>query len=147
MEVELRWLRDGFGKYYTAVVWVKQHSLFYSLEQQDAGDIQSVALPRAIPSFAAANCGGHNGLLPPVMSPAPSLPPSLPSPLTTLPCLFPTSFVRPSLSVIVQTNSLLSDSDPLILSYCAPILPTTYFSMSTTQAWKQSAKDGTRITQ
>ena len=28
----------------------------------------------AIPSFAAANCGGHNGLLPPVMSPAPPFP-------------------------------------------------------------------------
>ena len=102
---------------YAKTSFTYRPSLYYPLKKlrkRQIGGCWCCRPPDAIPSFAAAaaaNRGGHNGLLPPVMSTLPTLllrsfPPVLPSfalpSRATLPCLFPaTSFVSPSL----QTHS------------------------------------------
>ena len=107
-------------------------SLYYPLKKlrkRQIGGCCCCRPPDAIPSFAAtaaANRGGHNGLLPPVMS---TLPPSLPTPL--LRSSSP-SFLRPSITndiaVFIPSNEFrqpLTHSKPirpLILSYCQLLL-------------------------
>ena len=118
--------------FYAKTSFKYRPSLYYPLKKQRKRQIGGCCCsPDAIPSFAAAaNRGGHNGLLPPVMS---TLPPSLPSSqlLSSVPSL--PSFLRPSIpndiAVFIPSNEFRQSLTPTSFALLSEPIA-SFFSVS-----------------